>query len=68
MPAKAFDKIMDRMTEAESLDGARRAVEVGKLSNQLKSDFTHQYIAADDARPAAAVDLVAERHASGASE
>lgn len=67
MPAAAFDKIMDKMTEAEGLDDARRTVEIGKLTNRLKSDFTHQYIAAGSARHVAAVDLVAERDASADS-
>jgi hypothetical protein len=61
MPAAAFDKIMDKMAEAEGLDDARRTVEIGKLTNRLKSDFTHQYIAARTVRQPASVDLVAAR-------
>jgi hypothetical protein len=64
MPASAFDKIMDKMAEAEGLDDARRTVEISKLTNRLKSDFTHQFISTGPARQAAPVDLVAARDAS----
>lgn len=64
MPTAAFDKIMDKMAEAEGLDDARRTVEISKLTNRLKSDFTHQYIATGSGRQPALVDLVAARDAS----
>ena len=45
MPETAFYKIMDKMAEAEGLDDARRTVEISKLTNRLKSDLAHQYMA-----------------------
>lgn len=68
MPAAAFDKIMDKMAEAEGLDDARRTVEINKLTNRLKSDFTHRYMVTRTARQPAPVDLVAAREASASPD
>ena len=44
MQADEFHKLMDRVAEAETLEPARRAVEIGKLSDTLKSDFRRSYV------------------------
>lgn len=53
MSPTAFAEFMDRVHDAEQLDEARRVVEMGKLSNQLKSDFNRQYARAGNRTPAA---------------
>lgn len=63
MPALDFNKIMDKMAEAEALDDARRTVEIGKLANQLKSDLVHQYTTAA-ARQPSPVDVAGARAAT----
>lgn len=60
MQPEAFHEIMGKVAEADQLDDARRTVEMGKLANQLKSDFDHGY-SRTGARPRAAVDVVGER-------
>jgi hypothetical protein len=62
MTPDAFAEFMDRVREAEQLDEARRVVEMGKLSNQLKSDFGRQYTRSAGWVPAAA-DVAAARSA-----
>ena len=66
MPETAFYKIMDKMAEAEGLDDARRTVEISKLTNRLKSDLAHQYMATGAARRPAPLDLAAARDAENA--
>ena len=48
MSPAAFNGIMDKMAEAETLDEARRTVEVGKLANRLKGNLAYQYMATGD--------------------
>lgn len=67
MTPAAFADFMDRVREAEQMDDARRMVEMGKLSNQLKSDFGRQYARASGRTPAAA-DLAAARVAGELAE
>jgi len=65
MSGAAFDEIMDRVRDAEQLDDARRTVEMAKLLNELKSDFSRGY-ARTGKRTIAATDAVAERDAAAA--
>lgn len=58
MPMETFNKILDKAAEAEQLDDARRTVEMGKLTNKLKSDLSRQYFLTKD--DIAAVDVVAQ--------
>lgn len=44
MSRDSFDKLMDKVTEAENLDDARRMVEMSNLSNKLKSDLHHRFV------------------------
>jgi hypothetical protein len=60
MQPEAFNEIMSKVAEAEQLDDARRTVEMGKLTNKLKSDFNHGY-PRTAGRARAAIDVVGER-------
>ncbi|WP_156656115.1 hypothetical protein [Mycobacterium sp. 852002-51971_SCH5477799-a] len=63
MPSQTFNKIIDKAAEAEGLDDARRTVEIGKLTNQLKSDLSKQYFLTET--DIATVDAAAhQRHAA----
>jgi hypothetical protein len=44
MSSTAFAEVMDRVREAEQLDDGRRAAEMAKLTNELKSDMRRGYI------------------------
>ncbi|MBX9243853.1 hypothetical protein ICW40_03415 [Actinotalea ferrariae] len=43
MPSGEFHKLIDKVEAAERLEPARRAVEMAKLSDKLKSDFGRSY-------------------------
>jgi hypothetical protein len=66
MASAAFDEIMDKVEQAEQMEEPRRLVEMGKLSNRLKSDFAHQYVGIPHKE--AAVDIAAQRAAAGAGD
>lgn len=64
MPPQTFNKIIDKAAEAEGLDDARRTVEIGKLTNRLKSDLSRQYFLTES--DVATVDAAAhQRHKVG---
>jgi hypothetical protein len=63
MQTDTFQEIMDKVTEAEQLDDARRAVEMGKLMNRLKSDLRRQYTITVPRQQLAPVDVAADRDA-----
>lgn len=66
MNVDTFDDIMDSVAEAADLDDARRAAEIAKSLDKLKSDFTRQYNLVGNLNRRAEVDLAAERSAGGA--
>ncbi|MEV6958703.1 hypothetical protein AB0M97_05780 [Streptomyces sp. NPDC051207] len=60
MQSETFNEIMDSVAEAEELDEARRAVEIARIVDQLKSDFSRQYTALGDNGSYNSLDAVAE--------
>jgi hypothetical protein len=63
MQPTTFDQMMDKVAEAETLDDARRIVEMSKLTNELKSDFGRQCLAAGPDAQIASIDAVAAQRA-----
>ena len=61
MDQSAFDQLMDKVAEAENLDDARRAVEMSKFMNKLKSDPNNCYVGTGPGPRTAAVDLAGQR-------
>lgn len=61
MEQSAFNQLMGKVAEAESLDDARRAVEMSKFMNQLKSDPNRSYVGTGPGPRTAAVDLAGHR-------
>ncbi len=57
----AFNAIMDQLGEAETMDEARRFVEIGKMTNKLKSDFALNFVADRSSHQRMGVDMVAAR-------
>jgi hypothetical protein len=63
MNSTAFAEVMDRVREAEQLDDGRRAAEMAKLTNELKSDVRRGYIRSGN-QTAAPADIAASRAAA----
>ncbi|MFI8516788.1 hypothetical protein ACIGEZ_02980 [Streptomyces sp. NPDC085481] len=65
MKIDTFNEIMDSVTEAVDLDEARRAAEIAKSIDKLKSDFARQYTNLGPMNGLQGVDLFAENTALG---
>lgn len=63
MSDSSFNEIMEKFIEGESLDEARRVVEMNKMMNKLKSDFSHQFVADRTNNRTGGIDAAAERTA-----
>jgi len=61
MDQAAFDGLMDKVAEAENLDDARRAVEMAKFMNTLKSNPNHYYVGTSPGPRVATVDIAGQR-------
>lgn len=61
MQPDAFNRIMDKVADAEDLDDARRTVVMSKAVDKLKSDFTRQYTNLGPASRPETVDRLAEQ-------
>ncbi|MDA5147120.1 hypothetical protein PEM37_37020 [Streptomyces sp. AD681] len=63
MKVETFNEIMDSVADAVDLDEARRAAEIAKAVDKLKSDFSRQYTLLGEVNKLQGVDLVAEKYA-----
>ncbi|MGW3290463.1 hypothetical protein ACWDR3_38100 [Streptomyces sp. NPDC001002] len=63
MHSDTYHEIMDSVVAAEDFDEARRAVEISKIVDKLKSDFTRQYTTLGPVNKTDGLDVIAEQAA-----